>query len=241
MWVGSSTDIQDIKEQEHKKDYFISMASHELKTPLTSIKGYVQLLQSMHETGEDVFLKSSLKTIDKQIVTLTKLISELLDVSKIKSSGLDFSKEEFELNGLISEVVDEIKNINPEYELNFKETQKIMVFADRNRIGQVLINLLTNAIKYAPQAKVITITSDLKNDMAVVSVEDFGIGINKQDLQKIFERFYRVEGRNEKTFPGFGIGLFIVAEIIKRHNGKIFVESQPGKGSVFSFELPVNI
>jgi PAS domain S-box-containing protein len=241
MWVGSSTDIQNIKDKEHQKDYFISMASHELKTPLTSIKGYVQLLQSMHQNGEDVFLKSSLKTIDKQIVTLTNLISELLDVSKIKSSGLDFNEEEFELNGLIAEVVDEIKNINPEYELNFKETQKIMVFADRNRIGQVLINLLTNAIKYAPKVKVIMVSSQLKNNTAVVSVEDFGIGINKQDLQKIFERFYRVEGRNEKTFPGFGIGLFIVAEIIKRHNGKIFVESEPGKGSVFSFELPVNI
>ncbi|MEO6134379.1 MAG: PAS domain S-box protein, partial [Ginsengibacter sp.] len=238
MWVGSSTDIQEIKEQEQQKDYFISMASHELKTPLTSIKGYVQLLQSLHEKGEDSFLKNTLKIIDRQIVTLTKLISELLDVSKIKSGGLDFEKGDFEISELIEEVVTEIKHINPQYEIDIEAKEKIRVHADRNRIGQVLINFLNNAVKYAPQSEIINVKCVRKNDQVVISVQDFGIGINKQDQGKIFERFYRVEGRNEKTFPGFGIGLFIVSEIIKRHNGHIHVESEPGRGSVFTFTIP---
>ena len=241
MWVGTSTDIQDIKEQDQQKDYFISMASHELKTPVTSIKGYVQILQSMYSNGEDTFLQNSLKIVDKQIITLTKLISELLDISKIKSGGLDFNKEDFEINNLVQEVVDEIKHINPVYDIPVSATGKVMVNGDRHRIGQVLINFLTNAVKYAPHSDTIKVISVMENNKVVISVEDSGIGISKKDQERIFERFYRVEGKNEKTFPGFGIGLFIASEIIRRHNGKINVISEPGKGSVFSFSLPVNL
>ncbi len=241
MWVGTSTDIQDIKEQDQQKDYFISMASHELKTPVTSIKGYVQILQSMYAKSEDSFLQNSLKVVDKQIITLTKLISELLDISKIKSGGLDFDKEDFEITGLVYEIVNEIKHINPGYNIPVSATGKVMVNGDRHRIGQVLINFLTNAVKYAPHSNTIHVTSVVENDKVVISVEDSGIGISKKDQERIFERFYRVEGKNEKTFPGFGIGLFIASEIIRRHNGKINVISEPGKGSVFSFLLPVNV
>ena len=241
MWVGTSTDIQDIKEQEQQKDYFISMASHELKTPVTSIKGYVQILQSMYGNGADTFLQNSLKIVDKQILTLTKLISELLDISKIKSGGLDFDKEDFEINDLVHEIVSEIKHINPGYNIPVSATGKVMVNADRHRIGQVLINFLTNAVKYSPHADTIKVISYNQGNQVIISVEDTGIGISKKDQERIFERFYRVEGKNEKTFPGFGIGLFIASEIIKRHNGKINVMSEPGKGSVFSFSLPVNL
>lgn len=240
MWVGSSTDIQNIKEQEQQKDYFISMASHELKTPLTSIKGYVQILQTMYVEKEDSFLQKSLKTIDRQIITLTKLISELLDISKIKSGGLDLNLEHFEMTDLIQEVVAEIKHINPDYQISVTANEKAMVYADHGRIGQVLINFLTNAVKYAPQSKIIKVNCYIKNNNVIVSVQDFGIGISKNEQEKVFERFYRVEGRNEKTFPGFGIGLFISSEIIKKHQGKIGLKSELGKGSVFSFELPVN-
>lgn len=240
MWVGSSTDIQNIKEQEQQKDYFISMASHELKTPLTSIKGYVQILQTMHANSEDSFLQKSLKTIDRQLVTLTTLITELLDISKIKSGGLDLNLEHFEITDLIHEVVSEIKHINPNYEIPVTVEKKAVVYADHDRIGQVLINFLTNAVKYAPQSKTINVKCCVKNNSVTVSIQDFGIGINKKEQERVFERFYRVEGSNEKTFPGFGIGLFISSEIIKKHHGKIGVKSDPGKGSVFSFELPVN-
>jgi len=240
MWVGSSTDIQEIKEMEQQKDYFISVASHELKTPLTSIKGYVQLLQMMHEKSEDSFLRNALSTMDRQIKTLTKLISELLDVSKIKSGALNFNKENFEITDLINEVVEEVKIINSQNKIDVTIKEKVMVCADRGRISQVLINFLTNAIKYSPGSEVIKVKCSVEDNTVTVTVKDFGIGISKKDQAKVFERFYRVEGTNEKTFPGFGIGLFIASEIIRRHDGKIYVESELGKGSLFAFELPVH-
>jgi signal transduction histidine kinase len=240
MWVGTSTDIQEIKELDQQKDYFISMASHELKTPFTSMKGYVQILQSMYLNSEDTFLKKSLNIIDKQIVTLTTLISELLDLSKIKSGSLVLNKKHFHINELIQEVADEIEHINPDYSIAFSKQNETLVYADRERIGQVLANFLTNAVKYSPGSREIKIESCIEQCNIIISVKDSGIGINKQDQEKIFERFYRVEGKNERTFPGFGIGLFIASEIIHRHNGKIGVKSEPGKGSVFYFSLPLD-
>ena len=239
MWVGTSTDIQEIKEQDQQKDFFISMASHELKTPITSIKGYVQLLQMMYANSEDNMLKKSLASVDKQVERLTLLISGLLDLSKIKSGNLFLNKEKFFINELIVEVVEEIRHINPGYSIVLFRETKAEVLADRERIGQVLINLLTNAVKYSPESMEIKVESFIENNHVTVLVQDSGIGINKKDQEKIFERFYRVEGKNEKTFPGFGIGLFISMEIIERHYGKIGVSSEPGKGSTFYFTLPV--
>jgi PAS domain S-box-containing protein len=239
MWVGTSTDIHDIKELEQQKDYFISMASHELKTPITSIKGYVQILQSVYKNKEDDFLKNTLKIIDKQVLVLSKLIAELLDLSRIKAGSLELLKEKFDLAELITEIIDEIKLINPGHTIDFTKDGSVSVFADRQRISQVLINFLTNAIKYAPNSEMIQVRT-IKNDIEVsVVVQDYGIGISKADQQKIFERFYRAEGASEKTFPGFGIGLFIAAEIISRHGGNIGVDSEPGKGSSFYFSLPL--
>ena len=239
MWVGSSTDIQEIKEQDQQKDYFISLASHELKTPVTSMKGYVQILQKIYGNKEDTFLKNSLSVVDKQIVTLTNLITNLLDLSKIKTGILSLNKEDFEMNALVNDVIAEIKNIHPGYNILFTAEKACFVHADKERIGQVLINFLTNAVKYSPGSRKIILTSAVENKHVIISVQDAGIGIQKKDQEKIFERFYRVEGKNEKTFPGFGIGLFISAEIINRHNGKIGVNSEPGKGSVFYFSLPL--
>ena len=240
MWVGTSTDIQEIKELDQQKDYFISMASHELKTPITSIKGYVQILQSMYLNKKDAFLNNSLNVIEKQIGTLTNLISDLLDLSKIKSGSLFLNKETFKINDMVIEIIDEIKHINPDYTISLNIENEPLVYADRGRIGQVLINFLTNAVKYSPDSRNVKVESIVKDDQVIISVEDSGIGINKNDQAKIFERFYRVEGKNEKTFPGFGIGLFIASEIINRHKGKIGVKSEPGKGSVFYFLLPLN-
>lgn len=238
-WVGSSTDIQELKEQGQQKDFFISMASHELKTPVTSIKGYVQMLQSLYKDSGDKILIDSLKVVDRQIVTLTKLITELLDISKIKSDGLEIRKESFEITDLINDILQEIMHTSPQYKIDFEIAQTAIVFADKDRIGQVLINLLTNAIKYAPDAKVIKVNCETANNWVTVSIKDEGIGISKKDQEKIFERFYRVEGKDEQTYPGFGIGLFIASEIINKHKGSIKVESELGKGSKFSFTLPI--
>ncbi|MEO9003647.1 MAG: PAS domain S-box protein, partial [Ginsengibacter sp.] len=240
QWIGTSTDIQEIKELEEQKDFFISVASHELKTPVTSIKGYVQILQSMYENSEDTFLVKSLTRVNRQIEKLTSLISDLLDVSKIKTGSLTFNKEYFKMNSLIKELVEEMQMIHPDHTIIFENDAELSVYADKERIGQVLINLITNAIKYSPQRGSILIKSKTDGNNLMVSVKDEGIGIDKDYQQKIFERFYRVEGKSEKTFPGFGIGLFIASEIINRHGGNIGVTSNRGKGSRFYFSLPLS-
>ena len=239
MWVGSSTDIQELKKQEEEKDFFISIASHELKTPITSIKAYIQLLLLNYDKDKDAFLAKSLKNVDRQILKLTTLISDMLDLSKIKSGSFYLHKEDFNLNHLIEEVIDEIMHITPSYNITFSKGPEALLNGDRERIGQVVTNFLTNAIKYSPKVMEIKVTSVSEGNKIIVSIEDSGIGINKNDQEKIFDRFYRVEGKNEKTFPGFGIGLYICQEIIRRHNGKIGVISEPGKGSLFYFSLPL--
>jgi len=239
FWIGTSTDIQEIKEQEQQKDYFISMASHELKTPITSIKGYVQILQSMYENSEDAVLIKSLGRIHVQIEKLTTLIGDLLDVSKIRNGSLTFHKQTFDINNLIKEEIEELEIIHPNHKITFKNDAIINVFGDRERIRQVLINLISNAIKYSPINANILMKSKIEKQNVLISVKDEGIGIDKNYQEKIFERFYRVEGKSEKTFPGFGIGLFIASEIIKRHKGNIGVQSRPGKGSRFYFSLPL--
>jgi PAS domain S-box-containing protein len=239
LWIGTSTDIQNMKLQEQHKDFFISMASHELKTPITSMKGYVQILQSMYEDSEDDFLKKSLDRVSIQIEKLISIIADLLDVSKIRSGSLTFQKQNFEINKLIKETIDELLVIYPLHKIIFTHGKDLRVFADRDRIGQVLINLITNAIKYSPKNGDIIITSKVNQKSVMISVKDEGIGIEKNYQQKIFERFYRVEGKSEKTFPGFGIGLFIASEIVRRHKGSIGVESEPGKGARFYFSLPL--
>jgi len=239
FWIGTSTDIQEIKEQEQQKDYFISMASHELKTPITSIKGYIQILQSMYENSEDPVLIKSLGRIHVQIEKLTTLIGDLLDVSKIRNGSLTFHRQTFDINNLIREEIEELEIIHPNHKIAFKNNAIIQVFGDRERIRQVLINLISNAIKYSPINGNILMKSKVDKQAVLVSVKDEGIGIDKNYQEKIFERFYRVEGKSEKTFPGFGIGLFIASEIIKRHKGSIGVQSKPGKGSRFYFSLPL--
>ncbi len=240
MWVGTSTDIHEIKENEQQKDFFISMASHELKTPITTTKGYIQILMSRYKDKGDDFLKNSLEIVNKQIITLTTLIAELLDLSKIKAGSLQLRREHFCITHLISEILKEIKHTAPDCVIVFTNEDDADVYADRGRIGQVLINFLTNAIKYSPNCNEITLSSKVTGNIITVSVTDSGIGINKTDQKKIFQRFYRVAGKDEKTFPGFGIGLFIAAEIIQRHDGTIGVDSEPGKGSAFYFSLPLN-
>ncbi|MFT3747745.1 MAG: PAS domain S-box protein [Agriterribacter sp.] len=241
MWVGTSTDIHDIKEIDQQKDYFISMASHELKTPVTSLKGYTQLLQSKYENSGDNFLITSLNVIDKQTVRLNKLISELLDLSKIKLGNLVFEEEDFDLNKFLSETMEEKRMINPGFVINYDYKQPAFIYADKDRVRQVIANLINNAVKYSPSSNIIDVKSEITDNEVIVTIKDNGIGISKKDQAKIFERFYRVPNKNTKTYPGFGIGLYIASEIIKRSRGTIGVTSEPGKGSTFHFSLPLKV
>jgi PAS domain S-box-containing protein len=242
--IKLSEEIKKMSVADKLKSDFIKMASHELKTPITSIKGYVQLLLTMIRDEDQkeisrLMLRSSLISVDKQVNRLTRLLAELLDLSRIESGQLELNIEEFSLNELVIDIIQDVLYTNPKHEINLYHDVGCVLKADRDRIGQVIINLLTNAIKYSPDAEKIDVTifAAGKNEVAV-SVKDFGIGIDKKEQEKIFERFYRAEGESEQTYPGFGIGLFIANEIITRHGGTISVVSEKGKGSIFSFTLP---
>lgn len=243
MWVGSSTEIQKIKEEEKRKDDFLKMVSHELKTPVTSIKGYVQFLLTILNEKKDPsfsFLQAPLQRIESQVGRLGRLISEMLDLSRLDTDKLALQKEIFCINDLVADTVQDIGFTNSSHDITIQNNINASVNADKNRIGQVIINLVTNAIKYSPDKNNINISINSSgNKNASISIKDYGIGIDKEHQLKIFERFYRAGWQNEQTYAGFGIGLYIASEIIKRHGGAISVESEKDKGSTFIFTLPI--
>jgi len=236
-WVGTFTDIEDQKQAVKKKDEFISIASHELKTPLTTIKAYVQLLD--RDTGEDDPTKMYVSRALVQIRKLDDLIVDLLDLSKIESGKLKFNKKLFEFESTLSNAVEMIRQTYPEYRIVRMGEADIQLYGDETRIEQVIINYLTNAVKYSPDNKEIHVEAAIRPDGRLfVRVRDFGIGIRKDHQSNIFSKFYRVEEAANR-FQGLGIGLYICAEIIRRHEGEYGVESEPGQGSTFYFSVPV--
>lgn len=240
-WFGTCTDIHEQKQLEHQKDNFLGIASHELKTPVTSIKAYAQVLESMlRKTGAlkeaDMVLK-----MDLQINRLTNLIGDLLDVTRINSGRLPFNRTTFDFNQLASEIIEELQRTTGKHAIteNFSFTGAI--YADRERVGQVITNLLTNAIKYSPDAKEVIVHTKLKDQMVTLCVEDFGVGIPEEYRYKVFEQFYRVTESKQHTFPGIGLGLYISSEIFNREGGKIWIDkSIEGNGSTFCITLPVD-
>jgi len=221
-----------------QKDEFIAIASHELKTPVTSIKGYVQLLRYHFNEEGNTRAEEMLGKADVQINKLSSLISELLDVKKIETGQLQYNLERFNLCTLVKEMVTELENFSNSHIINLKTHGDCMLYGDSNKISQVISNLIENAIKYSPPRSEIIVEVSEAGGKARCSVQDFGMGIPKDQQSRIFERFYRVTGPIENTFPGLGLGLYISAEIIKKHHGKLSVESEYGKGSTFTFELP---
>ena len=232
-------DITDRLLEEQRKDEFISMASHELKTPVTSLKGFTAILERRLSKQEDDQGLAYLAKMDRQITRLTNLISELLDISRMQSGKLAFQDELFDLCALVEEIVETLQQITQDHHLCLECTEPIQVVGDRDRIGQVLINLITNAIKYSYQADKVMIHVARDQHQAVVSVQDFGIGIAREHQQHVFERFYQVTDEDGQTYPGLGIGLYISREIISRHRGRIWVESAKGTGSTFYMSLPL--
>ncbi|MEO6188442.1 MAG: hybrid sensor histidine kinase/response regulator [Ginsengibacter sp.] len=232
-------EIEYRKEAESKKDEFISIASHELKTPLTSIKGYLQLLDRNIESSSADTIKSQLRKVQAQVEKLNSLISELLDISRIEGGELRFNKREISIDDLLSNVIETIHETNPDITISLIGQAGNKIFADEMRIEQVVVNFLTNSIKYSPKNKEIHINVKIGDDQLYVGVKDFGIGMMKEHLEKIFQKFYRVEDTSLQ-FQGLGIGLYICKQIIERHGGKIGVNSNLGEGSEFYFYLPVH-
>lgn len=237
-WFGTATDINAQKLHEKRKDDFIQMASHELKTPITVIKAHFQMLQERLLTLADQRITLSIEKMDRQLNKLTGLISDLLDVSRIESGKLVLDKTLFDIGQLLTETIEDLRPLSPDHKLMLNVPTEIFVNADRERITQVIVNFVTNSIKYSPNAKMVRIGLEEIDSNAVICVQDFGIGILKSEQKKIFDNFYRVSGNNRETFPGFGIGLFVVKEILRAHGGTTWVDSEPGKGSTFFFSLP---
>ncbi|MDX1543598.1 MAG: PAS domain S-box protein [Christiangramia sp.] len=239
-WISSSIEIQKLKEEEQRKEDFLKLVSHELKTPVTSIKGYVQLLQTILN-NQDNKAKPYLNRIETQIERLIRLISEMLDLSRFEQNELELHKEKFSLNEHVEYIIEDITYTHKDVQIELEHLCECEIMADKDRIGQVIINFITNALKYSPDTKRVLVKVFRKQDDNVaVSVKDFGIGIQEKDIKRIFNRFYRVSAKNEETYAGFGIGLYLSNKIIDRHNGKIFVDSEPGEGSEFTFVLPLN-
>ena len=240
--IFAITIIHDITESvltERRKDEFISMASHELKTPVTSLKGFTHVLQRRLAKQGDEQGQQYLARMDAQLTRLTNLINDLLDISKMQSGQLSLHEEAFDLDALVQETVENVQATTTTHQLLIEGKTEAQIWGDKDRLGQVYINLLTNAIKYSPDANKVIICLSREGDEAIISVQDFGLGIDASHHQKIFERFYQVTDPEEKTFPGLGIGLFISSEIVERHHGRLWLKSSKGEGSTFYVALPL--
>jgi len=226
----------EVMELNRKKDEFISLASHELKTPLSGINGYVQILSRM--INEDLPGKYLTKT-SQQVKKLTSLVNDLLDVSKIEAGKLKFETISLDISLLISVTLEMFSEINQGYSVKFiNNCDGCMVKGDAQRIEQVLNNLLSNAVKYAPGSNRIEVQLESDGNFAMVGVRDFGIGIPKEKIYQLFSRFYRID-EHTANISGLGIGLYLSKEIISRHHGKIWVDSTFGTGSIFWFSIPL--
>lgn len=239
--LGATSDITKEKKVEQDKNDFVGIATHELKTPVTSLKAYAEVLQRKFARQGDMQSSSQLGKMNAQLDKLTMLISDLLDVTKIESGKLRMHLERFNFDDFVRDTVEELQRTTERHTLIIEGSTGKVVSADRERIGQVLTNLISNAIKYSPHTDIIIIKSSATDNSVKVSVQDFGVGIPASKLDKLFDRFYRISGPKENTFPGLGLGLYISREIMQRQQGSLMVESELGKGSTFCFELPLKV
>ncbi len=239
-FIGACVDITEQKQLQQQKDNFIGIASHELKTPVTSIKAYGQVLEAIFKKSGDVKAAGMLQKMDAQINRLTSLIGDLLDVTKLNSGRLQLNVVAFDFDEMMNTLIDDLQHTTTRHTIMKKFNFSGTVFSDKDRIEQVIVNLISNAIKYSPGNKpIIVITQLNENEEIEVCVQDFGVGIPPEKQNRVFEQFYRVSGDLQHTFPGLGLGLYISSEIIKRQGGRIWVVSEEGKGSTFCFALPI--
>ncbi len=236
--TGVMADITEQKTDDIRKNDFISMVSHELKTPLTSLSAIVQVANLKLKDSDDSFLAGAMGKADIQVRKMTNMINGFLNISRLESGKIVIHKQNFDLDQLIREMIEDANISASRHTITFVPGGSIVVNADRDKIGSVVSNLLSNAIKYSPEGKHIEVRCTAAQGEVVVSVKDEGIGIKSDDLDKIFDRYYRVETNYTRHISGFGIGLYLSAEIIKRHGGRVWAESGDGKGSTFYFSLP---
>lgn len=239
FFTGTIIDITEMKQDDQRKSDFIGMVSHELKTPLTTMNGYLQILGAKaKKAGDSSFTMLSDKAA-LQVAKMTAMINGFLNVSRLDSGKIRLNLQRFDLSDLIGEIGEETQATVSSHHLVFAPIAETLMLADREKIGHVMSNLLSNAVKYSPAGSTIRVDCITEGGMVRVSVQDEGIGIAPADREKLFERYFRTEKASTSAVSGFGIGLYLAAEIVNRHHGRIWVESREGQGSIFYFLLPV--
>lgn len=238
-FTGVMNDITIHKQDEIRKNDFIALVSHELKTPLTVLQGYAQLLSARALKTEDSFMINVLDKSHLLIRKLSTLISGFLNLSSFESGKIQLVKKSFDLDQLLHESIDDMMQIAADYTILLLPGPSVAINADRDKIGQVIHNFLSNAVKYSPLHKNIEISVKQSDKDAQVAVKDGGIGIALQDQEKLFSRFKRINNAETQHISGFGLGLYLCAEIIQRHGGEVWIESEAGKGSTFYFSVPL--
>ena len=238
-FTGVLHEITEQKQDEVRKNDFIGMVSHELKTPLTSLSAILQVLNSKLKNSADAFVPGALEKANIQVKRMSTMINGFLNISRLESGKIYIEKHQFDIDGLLRDMIAEVELSATTHHIEFHGCGELNVNADRDKISSVITNLISNAVKYSPKGKLIKITCVSDGRQITISVKDEGMGIKPEDVNKVFDRYYRVVTPHTEHISGFGIGLYLSAEIIYRHDGKIWAESEIGRGSTFYFTLPV--
>ncbi len=240
----ANTRAASLVEANRLKDEFLGIASHELKTPMTTIQGYVQVLRrrASQESLDKAALLRVVDTIGDQTRRMNRLVDELLDISRIEAGRLEIHHEVVDLEQLLAQVVEQQQMTNDQVTIRLQvaeDATHLQVIGDEARLQQVALNLLSNALKYSPDESSVSVGLQRVDGTAVISVRDQGVGISEAEQVHLFERFFRTEGARQSGVSGLGLGLYIASSIVRQHGGRMWVESQPGQGSAFFFSVPL--
>lgn len=236
-FVLISHDISKARRIEQKREEYIGIASHELRNPITTLSLYSELLARELEHNHDKKNLRMLRDIQSQTARLVTLIDDLLIVNKLEGGKLMLKKQTFDLVPVVKKIIKDFGVLSPTHQIRLTSPANYMVTADKDKIAQVVINLLTNAIKYSPKAESVYTTIRMRRKKCEVAIRDFGDGIDRKDLAEIFTRFYRTQAAESWQVAGSGLGLYISKEVLKRHRQRLWAKSAKGKGSTFFFTL----
>lgn len=238
-YISFQKDITRKIETEVEKEEFFGIISHELKNPISTIKGFIQLMQKNLKSSRGKKLLDYLQTMETETDRITGLLNDLLDFAKVRNKKMISNYQLVDFDDLLSQAVKKFRRTLPSHKIYRRGKVKEKLNIDPTRINQVLVNLLNNAVKYSPNSNTIIVKLERKDRRAIISVQDFGIGIPEDKQREIFERYYRVNKKDSKSIESSGLGLYIASEIVKDHKGEIGVSSKQGLGSTFYFTLPL--
>lgn len=232
--------VNDRMDKAKQQEDFVHMASHELKTPITSLKGFLQIIKLQHFKEQRQKDNQLISRMENQLDRLLNLIEDMLNVTRIKAGELQYHFSYLDFNECVRAATNALQASTTSHQLVLTTTDSPAIYGDKDRLTQVICNLVNNAIKYSPGSTTVNVVTELQETEVVLKVKDHGIGIPKDQQKKVFDRFYRVNTLPKNTFEGLGLGLYISKEIVKKHGGKMGVESSEGQGSTFWFTLPLN-